>query len=654
MGQECGRRRSLTTKSWLLAGVMITLVLGAWTPAAADNAPSAEAALCRDVAGQEANVPDIKKMIEAAPGGSARRLAIVVGNDYPDRQQPNGSLGRSLYAVPKLKNAVRDATAIAGLMIKLQFKVACFLNVSAKFHDRIITASTTVRDSTNALTFYYFAGHGYAMGAESFSVGDGAEDDSKESLRMGSLSQSAILSGLHSRGAPVIAILDMCRSQLSVVDAEGHRGTNEKPLEGYQPISKVPGLLVHYSTSPNDYAADVPSQSNGLYAQVFLKETPSQPGVSAEQLLNDFVGKKLADGLLIEGKTYKQFPNLVAFPDDWRKIQIFDGATASKLDSVMGAVITLESMVESGPAAIAIACRMAIQIKDDWKAAADLVGSQTTVSQLEGRIEKLLQTMKDKGSPCPDILSTKEAWNSVTLPPLAHIAKASIPISAAGAPPNYVGEDRAKAGTWLTTNSVSLPIDITQAGTFATISNFPIQLDSGFVSSSKVQKPTSKSDIYFTPIDADTAKLVDTKDQVVVRFLPSESGIVEPAKLVSAIKKTLKPSTKLVFILLPTNDAREKNYLDRLRLSSLRMLAIVGELTKAGVAYSQIVTPGSDQQTPIEVSTLQSDEALIKVVGSSPLSFEGFKVESLSPSRVTGGTKQKLDFYETTTKFLKE
>ncbi|MGY4399241.1 caspase family protein [Bradyrhizobium sp. USDA 3315] len=651
MGQERGRRRSLTTRSWLLMGVLIASVLDARAPAAADPAPPADVALCKDVMGQEATVPDIKKMIEAAPGGSARRLAIVIGNDYPDRKQPDGSFGRSLYAVPKLKNAGKDATAIAGLMIKLQFKVACFLNVSAKFHDRIITASTTVRDSTNALTFYYFAGHGYAMGAESFSVGDGAEDDSKQSLRMGSLDQSSILAGLNSRGAPVIAILDMCRSQLSIVDAEGHRDLKEKPLDGYLPITKVPGLLVHYSTSPNDYAADMPSQPNGLYAQVFVDQTPRQPGVSAEQLLNDFVGKTLADGLQIDGKTYQQFPNLVAYPDDWRKIQIFDAATASTLDQVMAAVIGLEGMVEYGPASIAIACGMAIQIRDDWKAAADPVGSQTTVSQLEERIERLLQTMKDKGSPCPDILSKREASNPVTLPPLAHVAKTSIPVSAAGAPPNYVSDDRAKAGTWFTTNSVSLPIDVTKAGTFATISEFPIQLDSGFVSSSKVQKPASKSDIYFTPIDSGTAKLVDTKDQVVVHFRPSDAGIIEPEKLVASIKKTLKPTTKLVFILLPTNDARERNYLDRLRLGSLRILGIVGELAKAGVAYNQIVTPGRDQQTPIEVSTLQADEALIKVVGSTPLSFEGFKMESLSPARVTRGTKQKLDLYETSTIF---
>lgn len=654
MGQECGGCRTLATRTLLLGGILLLLLAEAVRPTVAEEAPTVGTALCTNVVGQEATVPNIKTMIEKAPGSTSRRLAIVIGNDYPDRQQANGSIGRSIYAVPKLKNAVSDATAVATLLIKLQFKVACFLNVSAKFHDRIITASTTVRDSTNALTFYYFAGHGYAMGAESFSVGDGAEDDSRESLRMGSLSQSAILSGLRSRGAPVIAILDMCRSQLSIVDAEGRRDASQQPLDGYQPITKVPGLLVHYSTSPNDYAADLPSQSNGLYAQAFLKETPNQPGVSAEQLLNDFVGKMLADGLQIDGKTYRQFPNLVAFPDDWRKIQIFDGATASKLDSVMGAVISLESMIESGPAAIALACRMALQIREDWKAAADPVGSHTTVSQLEERLEKLLQTMKEKGFPCPEILSTKEAWDSITLPPLAHIAKTSIPISAAGTQSNYTGSDHAKAGTWLATNSVSLPVDITQAGTFATITSFPVQLDSGFVSSSKVQRPVSKSDIYFTPIDFDKAKLVDTKDQVVVRFVPDGSTIVQPEKLIDAVKKTIKPSTKFVFILFPTNRAREKDYLERLRMNSLRMLVVVKELTKAGVAYAQIVTPANDQQSPIEVTTLQANEALIKVVGSTPISFEGFKVESLSPSKVTIGAKQKLDFYEATTKFLKE
>ncbi|WP_338832619.1 caspase family protein [Bradyrhizobium sp. 27S5] len=508
-----------------------------------------------------------------------------------------------------------------------------------------------VGDGTNALTLYYFAGHGFAIGQESFIVGDGAEQDSKEALKTSSLTQSSILAGLHSRGAPVIAILDMCRSQLSIVDAEGHRALNEKPLDGYQAISKVPGLLVHYSTSPNEYAADLPAQANGLYAHVFLEQTPNQPGLSAEQLLNDIVGKMLADGLQIEGKTYKQFPNLVAYPDDWTKIQIFDAASASRLDSVMSAVIQLNSMVENGPGAIALACRMAIEIKDEWKAAPDPIGSHTTVAQMLERIARLLQRMKDKGYPCPDILSTKAASAPVTLPPLAHVAKTAVVLSAAGQTAGSY--DLAKVGTWLTTNSVSLPLNVTKAGTFATIARAPVKLESAFVSASKITAAPAASDVYFTPIDGDNARLVDTKDQIVVRFMTGGSDLIDPDKVVAAIKKVSNGPTKLVFVILPPNKPSDKNYLDRLRLSSVRALSVVRQITKAGIPYGQIVAPGEDQQASIQIYTLQADEALIKIVGTSSTSFDALGKDSLNPTAATGAAKQNLDIYETMTRFTK-
>jgi hypothetical protein len=128
--------------------------------------------------------------------------------------------------------------------------------------------------------------------------------------------------------------------------------------------------------------------------------------ITTEQLLNDIVGKTLADGLQIDGKLYQQFPNLVAYPDDWTKVQIFDAASASKLDSVMSAVIQLETMTENGAGAVALACRMSIEIRDEWKAAPDPTGSHTTVGQLLERIAKLHQRMKDKGYPCPRCPST--------------------------------------------------------------------------------------------------------------------------------------------------------------------------------------------------------------------------------------------------------
>jgi hypothetical protein len=652
MDQRCNQKRSLSVSVPKLLGVFAFLALQAGSNLAL--ADSSNATICRDLVGQDPDPTELTQLITAAPGAGTRRIAILIGNDYPGRPKPDGTFERSKYAVPKLANAGRDAASVARLLLTLQFKVACFLNVSAKSHDRIITAATRVgNDATNALTLYYFAGHGFADGTESFAVGDGAEADTLETLRTGSNRQSWLLSGLRSRRAPVIAIFDMCRAPLTFLDTEGNRQLGATPLDGYRRISKEPGILVHYSTSPNEYAADLPGQTNGLYARVFLDQTPNQPGVSAEQLLNDKIGKILADGLQIDGKVYKQFPNLVAFPDDWTKIQIFDASLGSMLDSVMSAMILLESMVENGAAAIAIACQTSVDIRDQWKAAPDPVGSHTTVSQLLDRIEKLHQRMKDKGSPCPDILATRAEAGPLVLPPLAHVATTPIILSNAGEFADSF--DLAKVGTWLTTNAVPLFFNLTKTGSFTASDHAAVQLNSAFVPSSKVTITPSTSDVYFTPIDGRNAKLVDTKDQVVARFKQGTADIVDPDKINSTIKnlKGSKLSSKLVVLLLPQNKPQERNYLDRLRLKSVRIVSLLKQIVKAGISYDRILIPSTDQDSPISISTIQQDEILVKFVGGPTPSFETLSVDSMKPSFVPTGAKENLEGYEAMTRYIK-
>lgn len=297
---------------------------------------------------------------------------------------------------------------------------------------------------------------------------------------------------------------------------------------------------------------------------------------------------------------------------------------------------------------------MSIEIRDEWKAAPDPTGSHTTVGQLLERIAKLHQRMKDKGYPCPEILTTKAASNPVVLPPLAHVAKTPIILSAAG---QTVGAyDLAKVGTWLTTNAVTLPLNVTKIGTLSATDQLPIQLESGFVPSSKIANAPSAPDVYFTSIDGQNAKLVDSKDQIVVRFKQDTADILDPERISAAIRSlsTAKLQSKLIIMLLPQNKPQQKNYLDRLRLSSVRIVSLVRQFAKGGIPYDQIVITAGDQQTPISIPTLQDDEILVKMVGGAPSAFEGLSVDALKPTYATVAAKKNLELYEAMTRNVRQ
>ncbi len=644
MGQErdCGEPMMVSrSRAFVLAA--LGLLLSSVVAVAADDTGS-----CTSFAGQNPDPSTLLQTIDAAPGEGTRRLAIVVGNDYHGAPKADGTFERSKFEVKELTNASKDARAIARLLLTLQFKVACFLNVTAKSLDRILTAGTRVGDEvTNGVTLFYFAGHGYADGAESFLVGDGAEDDSMESLRLGSYPQSKVLSALRSRRAPVIAIFDMCRAPVSLVDKDGNRDIGQPPLAGYLSVSKEPGILAQYSTSPNEYAADLPSQSNGLYVRVFIDLVPGQPGISAAQLLIEKIGPALANGQTIDGKVYKQTPNVVAYPYEWSRVQIFDASLGTDLDSAMAAVGALENMVESGPYAIGLACQNSIQIRDNWKAAAEPTGSRVTIAQLLDRIERLQQKIRAKGSPCSEILRAAAETSAIVMPPLVHVTKAPTILSSTGDSENSF--QKAKIGTWIATNAVQMSFSKTKSTNVA-VAYEPTELDNAFVPSSKVPKGIATSDVYFTAINNKNAKLIDTKDQIVISFKEGTVDVIDPEKIGTTVKNLKNASTKYAFLILPQLKPLEPNYLARVRLASVRIVAVLKQLAKAGIRYDQIVQPNLDQDSPISISTIQPDNILVKFSGGIAPPFDTLSVEALKPSGAATGAKQNLEIYEALTK----
>ncbi len=203
---------------------------------------------------------------------------------------------------------------MANIFRNHQFWTACFLNVTANVNEAILTAAIDIGDKkTNGLTLYYFAGHGFALGEQTYSVGDGARLQSAEALVRSSMDVSDIVSFLHSREAPVVAIFDMCREKLIPKTSGAGRALANQPLSGAAPFTVEKGMIIQYSTKPNDIANDMPALKNGLYAKVFVDHMPSAPGLSVEVLLTDKVGTDVAKGLQINGTWYRQIPTAYAY-----------------------------------------------------------------------------------------------------------------------------------------------------------------------------------------------------------------------------------------------------------------------------------------------------------------------------------------------------
>jgi uncharacterized caspase-like protein len=201
----------------LSAIFLLSVVLGYSGEVHSD--PRRTPSLCSDLQGSDVLSDALRARMLPIPTDKLRRFAIVIGNDYHGVSGGPNAHHSMPPPVPPLENATNDAKSISALLATYNFHVVCFLNVTSDVNERILTISTTIGDAKiNGLTLYYFAGHGFADSDQSYAVGAGATLESPRILESRSLSISDIISFLHSRDAPVVAIFDMCREWLPVPD----------------------------------------------------------------------------------------------------------------------------------------------------------------------------------------------------------------------------------------------------------------------------------------------------------------------------------------------------------------------------------------------------------------------------------------------------
>jgi len=632
------------------------LGMGGMDDARGEAAPAP--AECRDLAGKEISYSEAGALMLLAPGESPRRIAIVIGNDYPNPISPDGAvLPRPEGAVRELKNPTNDARAMAAVLAGFQFKVFCFLNISALVQEIILNVSTEIgKAATNGLTFYYFAGHGYTDGAETYTVGDGAKMPTAGIIqKYFSLNVKSIISFLRSRDARVIAIFDMCREKLPLPPDPSRRALGNEEQKSYIPLGPEKGMLIHYSTSPNEYANDLPAETHGLYARKFLELVPKDPGRPALSLLDSAVGPAVAETSASVPSGYIQEPYLVSSPDtEWDKVAIYEIMADAQFDSQMNILRGLEQLVDGNNTYnITYVCGSSKILRDSIIAGADRQpSSRFTATEVLNRIDKLYEKIAMKGTSCKNIVVAAAGTQILTIPPMVHKATSStLPVKIAGSPSNAY-ED-AKRVTWVATSSAPLLLHTTGYGAAIVAQKGAIDLNKGFISSANLDvdwakagaatEDKSTSPVYVTPIEPEKVVPIFTKDQMVVKFEVSGGSILNLKTAREQMRTLRRTSSKSKYLLVPSPLPEWGDRLNQMRLRIQRVTTMLVEMEGQGFSPSQIVVPPLDRDAPIRLESLLSNEILVKIVSEDERKFAPFNVDATIAESGSGGGGTTID-----------
>src|SRR5207244_1603720 len=174
-----------------------------------------------------------------------KRVALVVGNNlYPN-----------LAADQQLQKAVNDSRAMGEALGQLGFEVLRGENLGRQaLVDRL--DELTGRLSPGDTVFFFFAGHGVAIGGGNFILPSdvpNAEAGQETRLARASLAETDIVGDLQGRGVRVaVVVLDACRN--NPFKRPGERGIGGD--RGLSRVEPVRGVFALYSAADGQAALD--------------------------------------------------------------------------------------------------------------------------------------------------------------------------------------------------------------------------------------------------------------------------------------------------------------------------------------------------------------------------------------------------------------
>jgi uncharacterized caspase-like protein len=181
-------------------------------------------------------------MLGAPTAATAKSVALVIGID-------------AYHNIPKLQKAVNDARSVRGALTDLGFTVVAGENVTRRELNRRL-ADLEAAIAPGDTVFFFFAGHGIAIGAENFLLpADMPRPENGEEglVRDEAFSVDNIIRRVQNRGALLsMFVLDACRD--NPFEATGTRNIGGR--RGLARADAPKGVFVLYSAGIGQTALD--------------------------------------------------------------------------------------------------------------------------------------------------------------------------------------------------------------------------------------------------------------------------------------------------------------------------------------------------------------------------------------------------------------
>jgi len=212
-----------------------------------------------------AKQPDTAPKLATSENVSAtlkKRIALVVGN------------GDYRHGLSKLTNAPNDGRDVAAALKKVGFDVVQITNADLE-SSKAALAKFAERAKGAEIALFFFAGHGIQVNGENYLLPTSANLKQPEDLLVEAMSMSDIMKAFR-EAAPALSIvvLDACRNNPVTGDLQEDarsRGLHGIKIgKGLAKRSGLPGMMIVYSTDPDNVASDGTGR-NSPFSSAFLK-----------------------------------------------------------------------------------------------------------------------------------------------------------------------------------------------------------------------------------------------------------------------------------------------------------------------------------------------------------------------------------------------
>jgi hypothetical protein len=198
-----------------------------------------------------------------------RRVALVVGN-------------AGYASAPSLRNTINDASDVSDALARLGFEVITGHDLDKQSMDHTLIRFAQMIQGADVALFYY-AGHGLQYRGQNYLVPIDANVHDEISLPFEATKLDDIINTLNKAGGVRLLILDACRSNPFAERLARASGTRDAGLSrGLARVEKAQGLLVAYSTQPNEVAADGNGR-NSPFTEALLNAI-ELPGIEVTEL----------------------------------------------------------------------------------------------------------------------------------------------------------------------------------------------------------------------------------------------------------------------------------------------------------------------------------------------------------------------------------